>query len=165
METNEAPTRPESTGQFALKILRELQQAIIQHEAGALAGNVEAVHDMRVGIRRLRVALSNFAACLSKKDRRRLRATLENLADALGMVRDLDVMIEALKLYRVGKPDKDRTAIQSFIRRLRARRRQQLRRLITYLHGEEYKKFKQGLSINSRRKTSEAGEVAREQAA
>ena len=98
MERSEVPTRAASAevGAFALRLFRELHGLILAQEAGARAGEVEAVHDMRVGIRRLRVALSNFRVCLSREDRQRLKARLEHLANALGGVRDLDVMIEAL---------------------------------------------------------------------
>ena len=107
-----------------------------------MAGKVEAIHDMRVGIRRLRVALKNFADCLAKEDRRRLRATPERLAQLLGGARDLDVMIHALKSKRVDKPEEDRAAIGAFIRRLRARRRRRRRQLIGYLQSEEFANFK-----------------------
>src|SRR5262249_24087055 len=128
--------------QFARKIFCDLWQSIIRHEAGALAGEILAVHDMRVGIRRLRVALDNFATCLSKKDRKRLRASLKNLAEALGGVRDLDVLIDALKSKQANRPDEDRAAIGSLISRLRAWRRRRLRKLVSYLQSEEYANFK-----------------------
>jgi CHAD domain-containing protein len=142
MVISEASSSAEATGRFAQKAFCELQQFILQHEAGALAGEVESVHDMRVGIRRLRVALGNFRVCVSKEDRRRLRASLENLADALGGVRDLDVMIEALKSKLVHRPAADRAAIGLFINRLRARRRRRHRQLVSYLLGQEYANFK-----------------------
>jgi len=138
----EASPQAEATAQFAPRLFRELQQTILQHEPGALAGEVEAIHDMRVGIRRLRVALSNFAACLPKEDRRRLRANLERLAEALGGTRDLDVMIDALKLEQAGKADAERAALRALIGRLRARRRRRHRKLIAYLQSEEFASFK-----------------------
>jgi CHAD domain-containing protein len=142
MVISEAFPSAEATGRFAQKAFCELQQSILQHEAGAFAGDVEAIHDMRVGIRRLRVALGNFRVCVSKEDRIRLRAGLENLADALGGVRDLDVMIEALKSKLAHRPAKDRAAIGLFINRLRARRRRRHRQLVSYLQGQEYANFK-----------------------
>ncbi|MCI0339165.1 MAG: CHAD domain-containing protein [Acidobacteria bacterium] len=134
------------TAQFARGILIGLHQTTVAQEAGALEGDVEAVHDMRVAIRRLRVALSNFAVCLSREDRRRLRARLKHLADALGLVRDLDVMIAALESARKTSPTEDHPAIKSMIRRLRARRRRQHRQLINYLRGEEFADFKREFS-------------------
>lgn len=136
----------ESTSRFAQKLFCEFQQAIIGHESQAMKGNVEAIHDMRVGIRRLRVALSNFAVCLSKSDRHRLQTNLKNLADALGGVRDLDVMIEALKDSQKNQPKEDKIVIGALIKRLRGRRRRQLQKLTVYLHGEEYSTFRSEFS-------------------
>jgi hypothetical protein len=137
----------ESVERLAKRIFSELHRAIISHETGSLEGDVEAIHDMRVAIRRLRVALNNFAVCASKEDRKRLRARLENLADALGAVRDMDVMIAAMKTSLTNRPDEDRGALSALIRRLRARRRLRLRALVNYLRGEEYAGFKREFSI------------------
>jgi CHAD domain-containing protein len=101
---------------------------------------------MRVAVRRLRVALSNFAVCAAKEERKRLRSHLENLADALGGVRDMDVMIAAMKAWSPTRhsrePDRERAAVSALIDRLRARRRSRLRALMNYLSGEEYAGFK-----------------------
>ena len=142
MDGHELP-RSESVEQMARQVFTDLHQTIISHESGASAGNVESVHDMRVTVRRLRVALSNFAVCVPKEDRKRLRSKLENLADALGGVRDMDVMIAAMKLLAPSQePGQDRTAISALISRLRARRRARLRSLTKYLDGAEYAGFK-----------------------
>jgi CHAD domain-containing protein len=138
----EASAQAEATATFARRLFRDLQQAIIKHESGAIAGRVEAIHDMRVGIRRLRVALRNFADCLPKEDRRRLRTNLGHLADALGGTRDLDVMIGVLKSEQASKAEAERAVIGAFIGRLRARRRRSHRKLISYLQSEEFANFK-----------------------
>jgi len=134
--------RPESVEQLAREVFTDLHQTIIFHESGSLDANVESVHDMRVAVRRLRVALSNFAVCVSKEDRKRLRSRLENLADALGGVRDMDVMIAALKALPPTRSDQEKSATSALIGRLRARRRSRLRTLMNYLGGEEYAGFK-----------------------
>jgi CHAD domain-containing protein len=149
MDRHELP-RSESVEQLARQVFTDLHQTVISHESGSLAGDVESVHDMRVTVRRLRVALSNFAVCVPKKDRKRLRSNLENLADALGAVRDMDVMIAAMKAlspihsgqWSGQRPGHDKAAISSLIGRLRARRRSRLRALMQYLGGEEYAGFK-----------------------
>jgi CHAD domain-containing protein len=141
MTTNEA-SAPESAELFSKRIFIELHQLIISHEAGSLNGDVEAIHDMRVAIRRLRVALNNFAVCLPKEDRKRVRARLEHLADSLGGVRDLDVMIEALKATLQNRSDHEKPAISAMIRRLKNRRRTRLRALVNYLRDEEYANLK-----------------------
>jgi CHAD domain-containing protein len=141
MDTHE-PRRPESVLQLARQVFTDLHQTIISHESGSLAGDVVSVHDMRVSVRRLRVALTNFAICVPKEDRKRLRLRLENLADALGGVRDMDVMVAALKISPAPRPDQEKSAVSALIGRLRARRRSRLRALMKYLGGEEYLGFK-----------------------
>ncbi len=141
MDTHKSP-RSESVEQLARQVFTDLHQTIIFHESGSLAGDVKSVHDMRVAVRRLRVALSNFAVCVSREDRKRLRLNLENLADALGGVRDMDVMIVALKTSPTPRPDQEKSAISALIGRLRTRRRSRLRTLMNYLGGEEYAGFK-----------------------
>jgi CHAD domain-containing protein len=133
-----------STGQFAAGVIAELYQLIIAQEQGAISGDVEAIHDMRVAIRRLRVALSNFASTLSREDRRRLQSRLKRLAEPLGEVRDFDVMIEALESSRTVNPGEN--AIKSVIGRLRERRRRRLRKLVGYLRDEEFADFKRDFS-------------------
>lgn len=141
MKTPDAPT-VKSVEQLAEMVFAGLHETIISHEEGALSGNVESIHDMRVAIRRLRVALSNFASCLPKNARKRLQVELRNLANALGSVRDLDVMIAAMKASLLARSDEERPAISDLIQRLRARRRRRLRALRTYLQSKEYATFK-----------------------
>jgi CHAD domain-containing protein len=136
------PPRPESVEQLARQVFTDLHQTIILHESGSLAGDVDSVHDMRVAVRRLRVALSNFAVCVAREDRKRLRSSLENLADALGGVRDMDVMIASLKASPTPRSDHEKSAISALISRLRARRRSRLRLLMDYLAGKKYAGFK-----------------------
>jgi CHAD domain-containing protein len=133
---------PLTTKDFADRLFLELHQAILAQEAGALRGEVEAVHDMRVAIRRQRVALSNFASCLSHDVNHRLSAHLKKLADALGRVRDLDVMIETLESALLTRATQDHQAIKNLISRLRSRRRRQFRQLKNYLQNEDYAEFR-----------------------
>jgi CHAD domain-containing protein len=143
MATDEAPPTPtETLERLAKGIFAELHQAIILQEEGVLSGDIEAVHDMRVASRRLRVALSNFAVCCAPDENRRMRKLLGRLAEALGEVRDLDVMIAALKQYQTSLPPDRRRPVGAIIRRLQARRRQRRHQLETFLRGEDYTSFK-----------------------
>jgi len=128
--------------EFAAHLFMELHQAVIAQEAGAMRGEVEAIHDMRVTIRRQRVAISNFDSCLPRELKRRLSAHLKKLAILLGGVRDLDVMIETLESALLTRPAPDHKAIKNLISRLRARRRRQYRHLKNYLQSEDYAEFK-----------------------
>jgi CHAD domain-containing protein len=136
------PPAAETARQLASRTLAALAASVWGHERGVIAGEVEAVHDMRVLIRRLRVALSNFAACFDAAGRRAARAELSKLADKLGAVRDLDVLIAALESRRAKLAAEHQPHIQTFVRRLRARRRRRQRQLTEYLSGEDYTRLK-----------------------
>jgi triphosphatase len=79
----------ESIGRYCLDL-------ILRNEAAALAGRPDGVHQMRVGIRRLRAALSAFREILPDDQRRWASKELRWLADTLGEARNLDVFKTAL---------------------------------------------------------------------
>jgi CHAD domain-containing protein len=135
-------TPPDSLAHLARGVFAELHHAIITQEEGVLSLDVEAVHDMRVACRRMRVALSNFAVCCDPEGRRRMRALLNKLADALGEVRDLDVLLAALKKYKKSLPPGERRHLADLIGRLRARRLRRCRRLKEFLRGADYAAIK-----------------------
>jgi triphosphatase len=69
----------------------------LRHFAGNAAavrrGDFESIHQMRVGLRRLRAALSLFKEMLQGPDFRKLKAELAWLTGELGPARDYDVLI------------------------------------------------------------------------
>lgn len=136
------PARQNNLRELARGVCNDLFQNIIVQEARAAAGDVDAVHDMRVASRRLRVALSNFAVCCAPEMRRDTRARLGRLADALGAVRDLDVMIEALNERKAALPPEQKNYLRALISRLRARRLRRRKHLLDYLRGDDYASFK-----------------------
>lgn len=91
----------------ARKLLRHLWEVAWQNAPGTLSGDADALHDMRVAVRRLRSALQNFEgekedAFVSPHLRREMknwRKELGQLGDALGAVRDYDVLNEYLDDY------------------------------------------------------------------
>ena len=70
--------------------LRYLTQ-ISKHEAGAMRRDVEALHKMRVGVRRLRSLFTTFKPALVADEVRDLRRELRWLQRILGHCRDWDV--------------------------------------------------------------------------
>lgn len=81
----------------ALAILAECQSHIAANQAAVLAGrDSEGVHQMRVGVRRLRAALSLFGDWLDPSAREGLTAELRWLASALAPARAWDVFLTEL---------------------------------------------------------------------
>jgi len=94
----------ESTQDLAAKVFAELRTLLLSFEEGALKGDVESIHDMRVTTRRFRVALSNFAICVPQETRQRVKTDVNQLADTLGKVRDIDVMLDSLTVIEELSP-------------------------------------------------------------
>ncbi len=91
----------------ASKLFSHLWNVAWDNAPGTAAGDADALHDMRVAIRRLRCALQNFegpqdASLLGKRLRAEMakeRRALGKLGDVLGAVRDYDVLDEYLREY------------------------------------------------------------------
>jgi CHAD domain-containing protein len=84
-------------GEAVKLALRSSFERLAQHEARVRRGrSVEAVHQARVAIRRLRSHLKSFRPLVDRAWADALRQELEWLGDELGAVRDLDVLIGRL---------------------------------------------------------------------
>jgi inorganic triphosphatase YgiF len=97
-------------------------QSCLRHfrcnEAAATADrNAEAVHQLRVAIRRLRSAFTLFAPVARSEEFDRLRKALGALSDVLGRARDLDVTLAGLR-----GSDRPKKALAAERRRLKADR-------------------------------------------
>lgn len=64
---------------------------IVANEPGVCAGEVEALHQMRVGLRRLRAAIAIFSKVIADTERDRIKGELKWITTELGPARDLDV--------------------------------------------------------------------------
>jgi CHAD domain-containing protein len=58
--------------------------------------DAEAVHDLRVSIRRLSACLREFAGCFPRKQRKRARRRLKRLMDLAAAVRDRDITLKLM---------------------------------------------------------------------
>jgi CHAD domain-containing protein len=89
------PAEPARRPSLLSAYLQEQRDAVRATEAGARTGDADAVHDMRVATRRLRSALRTFRPVLRRWQP--VRDELKWLANALGDVRDRDVMAARLR--------------------------------------------------------------------
>jgi CHAD domain-containing protein len=97
-----------------------------------IASDIDAVHDMRVAVRRLRSVLRTARPMLRRQWGDALRAELDWLAQPLGAVRDLDVFVDYIE-SESRKLDHDRSRAEKLLPPLRAEReraREQLRALL-----------------------------------
>jgi triphosphatase len=64
---------------------------VIANEPGVCAGDAEALHQMRIGLRRLRAAITAFAKFSSDSKQNKIKRELKAAMNKLGPTRDLDV--------------------------------------------------------------------------
>lgn len=78
-----------------LQIFRHgFSQFLRNHPAVTISGHPEAIHQMRIGMRRLRAALQSFRPVLELGDGAELFARMKRLFELLGDVRLADVFLE-----------------------------------------------------------------------
>ncbi|HEX5871935.1 MAG TPA: CHAD domain-containing protein [Longimicrobium sp.] len=131
---------------LALRFLDEAQAARVRLDD---AGDAEALHDFRVGLRRLRSTVRAYAEqlhdAIGGKDRGRLKA----LAGATGASRDGEVMIEWIQSRRDALPDTGQPGADWLLGRLRARQEKldrSLRAEVAHDFGRERKRLARRLS-------------------
>ncbi len=103
-----------------------------------LGADSEAVHQMRVAIRRLRAMLRALRPIASSDWAESLRAELAWLGGLLGAARDLDVQIEHFRGEVAALDAKDRGPVKRLVRVLERERRQAQDALLTQLRSERY---------------------------
>ena len=81
-----------SCGEAFRIIARNCLRQVLGNEAGMCKGRAEALHQMRVGLRRLRAAIALFGNIVEDSARTRITADLKWVTNELGLARDLDVL-------------------------------------------------------------------------
>ena len=122
-------------------IIHNRFEAMWRRRDGTLAGDAEALHDMRVGSRRLRAALDVFAAAFHGGEYRALSRLTAQLTDELGAVRDHDVMLLNLRKYRKRAAPDERPGVDDLMGALTDERtlaRRELRRFFDELDDAAY---------------------------
>jgi CHAD domain-containing protein len=126
----------------ARKVLEFHFRRLKNREAGVRGGSdPEELHDMRVAARRMRAAWRVFDGSFKAGKTRRLRRRLGVLADRLGTVRDLDVLLAHLETYRDGLEPAQRPGLDPLISLWRRQRSEARVQLIDELDSREYDAF------------------------
>ena len=103
-----------------------LKKFAVQVNRAARAGEADAIHDLRVSIRRLSRCLRVFSQFYAGHGWKKMRRRLKDLMDACGNVRDRDIAIELLT--KAGFP-----ATSIVVRRLTLDRAEAQQELLTLL--------------------------------
>ena len=119
---------------------------IFKYEAGVLQDkDPEDLHQMRVGMRRLRSAIAGFAIALDLTQSVNQK-NIAKIGRALGKLRDLDVLLAALKDdYRPLLPAKEQKILDRVIKSLQKQRQRELKQVRKTLNSKLYLHLKQGL--------------------
>ena len=118
--------------------LREQLREIERHDPGTRLGrDPESLHDMRVGVRRLR-ALLRAGRELVATDTAELDGRLKQLGQVLGEVRDLDVLLARLETEAVELGGLDSQRAEPLLASLRTERSCCRARLLAALRSDEY---------------------------
>lgn len=137
-----------SFAQAARTSLRQQLEELLRNLPGTRAGdNVEALHDMRVASRRLRSALSVFAASYPARQFGPLEKQVAKITDALGAVRDADVLIEFIQTQRQTAPESARVGLDAFLEHLHKGRDAERVHLVRALDALEKSRFRKDFHV------------------
>ncbi len=124
------------------KILHFHFELMLKNERGTREGvDIEALHDMRVATRRMRVALGMFGGYFEKDTYGLLLGDLKTAGKALGRPRDLDVFMEKTQQYLATLPVERAADLDIVQERWRAQRDKAQEKLIAYLESNVYRAF------------------------
>lgn len=104
-------------------------------------GEVEALHDMRVGSRRLRAALSVFVRVFTKSDYRNIEREVAAITGALSAVRDLDTQRETLATIAADLPPNEAYGVERLRKRLAKQRDREREILLQTLNKLDKSRF------------------------
>ncbi len=116
-------------------------QSMKRHEFAAMEGSdIEGVHQMRVSTRRLRSAYSIFRSAFPDVYERTVYKPIRRTANALGAVRDMDVLLSKLGQYTGGSVDVA-SEMKRLFTALRSKRQKSRRSLLLWLDSPRYGRF------------------------
>ncbi len=119
---------------------------MLKYEAGVIKDkDPEDLHQMRVGMRRLRSAIAGFAIALDLPKTVNEK-NIAKIGRSLGKLRDLDVLLAALANdYRSLLPTGEKKSLDKAIKSLNKQRKHELQQVRETLNSKLYLNLKQGL--------------------
>jgi CHAD domain-containing protein len=134
----------ETFRQAAEKIILTKSAELWHYAPGTVAGeDIEELHSMRVASRRLRAAVDVCAPCYPPRRYARYRRQIAGLTEALGAVRDADVMLDFLRRERAQATAEELPGLDDLIAEVSARREALRPAMLAYLAELEAAGFRQ----------------------
>ena len=134
---------PERVGDYAHQAIKTYTRHILKQKKGVLAHrDPEFLHQMRIGLRRLRTAQTALAPAIALPKQVNERS-LKRLGKVLGRVRDLDVLQSWLTRFvdQVKLKKSERKVLRRLGKTLNKQRKKYLARMDNYLHSQGYKRL------------------------
>ena len=134
---------PKTLGDWAYLAIKKHFNYTIKYEADVLKDiDPESLHQMRVGMRRLRTAINSFAPALFLS-KAATEEKVGKIARKLGELRDLDVLQDALQnQYIPSLPAKEQDAIKKVFSSLGKQRKKKFSQVQATLNDQQYHKLK-----------------------
>lgn len=138
-----AAVRPdEPMAEAVRKIMARQYRVMLANEKGCRGGkSMDAVHDMRVATRRLRVAFRLFGAYYKRGLVRELETDLRKTGRTLGAARDLDVFNSTARQYLRAQPKPQRGELDPLLASWKRQRQIAHRGLVDYFDSPRYRRF------------------------
>jgi CHAD domain-containing protein len=133
-----APERPPKSSQLQGFFAAQYRQILLHDPGTRLGDDPEDLHDLRVAVRRLRAILRLAAPPLDEAWATSLRDELKWLGNALGAVRDLDVLLEHLRVERQSLPQDEAKAFKALLVRLERERAESRKALLRVMRSARY---------------------------
>ncbi|MDF0556956.1 CHAD domain-containing protein [Kamptonema sp. UHCC 0994] len=142
----EASPKLKTLGAAASQAIEKYFEKIIGHEAEVLKDrDPEELHQMRVGMRRLRSAVTGFAPVVDLPKETNEKK-IGKISRVLGELRDLDVMLDSLQnRYYPTLPSKEQEILDKSLLHLLKQRHRALKKVRAILEHKHYQMFKQSL--------------------
>lgn len=139
-------TKTNTLGDWATLAIAKHFRKFVKHESSVLKDrDPEDLHQMRVGMRRLRSAITGFAPALDLPKSAQ-EQKIGKIARRLGTLRDLDVLREALEShYKPALPSEEQKTLETALVHLTKERRQAFAKVKETLEHQRYESMKQSL--------------------
>ena len=137
---------PSTLGALAQAAIAKYLRQSIRYEKDVLADtDPENLHQMRVGLRRLRTALQVFLPSIHIPPAAQSHQ-VGKIARQLGKLRDLDVVIETLEAdYLPDLPPPEQALLNKVLKRLQKQRTKRFKQVKRLLKGKRYRRLKTSL--------------------
>ncbi|WP_009632954.1 CHAD domain-containing protein [Synechocystis sp. PCC 7509] len=147
MVVSDQKTQLKTLGDWASMAIAKHLQKIVKHEKDVLTGkSPEDLHQMRVGMRRLRSAIAGFSPAL-QLPKAATERKVSKIARILGSLRDLDVLGAALENnYKPSLPAQEQKYLETALVDIKKQRRYALAEVKETIAGKKYKLLKESLN-------------------